>query len=149
MEKRKTDLVVGGYLFDDERKLLLIHHKKLNCWLPVGGHIEPNETPDEAILREFREEVGLSVELVTKSDVALGGTTKENLALPFYVNVHSVGDHDHCCFFYICRINNHEGMNVNKGELNDSRWVGEGELEDPSIPSDVRNIARKAFSLLK
>jgi 8-oxo-dGTP pyrophosphatase MutT (NUDIX family) len=38
---------------------LLIHHPTLDMWLPVGGHIEPGETPFEAAGRELREEAGI------------------------------------------------------------------------------------------
>ena len=55
MEKRKIDLVVTGYIFDENGRQLLIHHNKLNMWLPPGGHIEANETPDEALVREIKE----------------------------------------------------------------------------------------------
>ncbi len=41
------------------RSVLLLRHKKLNTWLPPGGHIEPNETPEEAARREILEEVGI------------------------------------------------------------------------------------------
>jgi 8-oxo-dGTP pyrophosphatase MutT (NUDIX family) len=40
--------------------VLLIKHKRLGVWLPVGGEIEPGETPAEAAVRELREETGLS-----------------------------------------------------------------------------------------
>ncbi|NCN99467.1 hypothetical protein GW923_04800 [Candidatus Pacearchaeota archaeon] len=47
MKKRKLDLTSTAYLFrPDTHQLLLIHHKKLNEWLPIGGHIEKNESPD-------------------------------------------------------------------------------------------------------
>lgn len=41
-------------------KILLIKHKRLGTWLPVGGEIEPGETPLEAARRELFEETGLS-----------------------------------------------------------------------------------------
>lgn len=40
--------------------VLLIEHKRLGLWLPVGGEIEGSETPLEAAAREVREETGLT-----------------------------------------------------------------------------------------
>jgi 8-oxo-dGTP diphosphatase len=42
-----------------EGAILLIRHKRLGTWLPVGGEIEPGETPLEAARRELFEETGL------------------------------------------------------------------------------------------
>jgi ADP-ribose pyrophosphatase YjhB (NUDIX family) len=47
--------------------VLLHHHAKLDKWLPPGGHIEPNELPDEAAIREVHEETGLEISLVGRS----------------------------------------------------------------------------------
>jgi 8-oxo-dGTP pyrophosphatase MutT (NUDIX family) len=42
----------------------LIWHPRLACWLPAGGHVEPDETTVQAAVREALEETGLSVRLL-------------------------------------------------------------------------------------
>jgi len=40
-------------------EVLLIKHKRLGLWVPIGGEVEKNETPLEAARRETMEETGL------------------------------------------------------------------------------------------
>ncbi|XVN40294.1 MAG: NUDIX hydrolase [Rickettsia endosymbiont of Argas persicus] len=53
-------------LNSDETKFLLMHHKKLNKWLQLGGHCESDDILAEA-MREAREESGIN-EIVAISD---------------------------------------------------------------------------------
>lgn len=46
---------------------LLHDHEKLEMWLPPGGHIDRDELPHQAALREVREETGLDVTLLADS----------------------------------------------------------------------------------
>jgi 8-oxo-dGTP pyrophosphatase MutT (NUDIX family) len=56
------DWVVSAFIVNPEaNKVLLVHHRKLNGWYAVGGHIELHETSDEALDREINEETGLTV----------------------------------------------------------------------------------------
>ena len=64
----KKELVptVLCYLKKNEQYLLLFRNKKANDmnegkWMGVGGHIEENETKDQAAIREVFEETGLHV----------------------------------------------------------------------------------------
>jgi len=59
----KIDFTAAIFVVQDH-KVLLIHHRKLNKWLPLGGHIELDEDPEQAALREAKEESGLDVELL-------------------------------------------------------------------------------------
>ena len=46
-------------LSKDHSMVLLTHHKKLNRWLQLGGHTEPDEYIRESAMREALEESGL------------------------------------------------------------------------------------------
>ena len=47
-----------------QEKVLMVHHKRLKKWLPLGGHIELDEDPEQAARREAYEECGFEVELL-------------------------------------------------------------------------------------
>jgi 8-oxo-dGTP pyrophosphatase MutT (NUDIX family) len=56
-------LTVTGFVVHEGRTAL--HwHRKIQAWLPAGGHIEPGEDPVQAVLREVKEEYDLATEVV-------------------------------------------------------------------------------------
>ena len=55
---------VGAVIRDDAGRLLMIlrgHEPGQGLWSIPGGRIEPGETPEQAVVREVREETGLDV----------------------------------------------------------------------------------------
>jgi 8-oxo-dGTP pyrophosphatase MutT (NUDIX family) len=55
---------VGAIIKDDAGRLLLIqrgHDPEAGRWSLPGGRIEPGETDEQALIREVREETGLTV----------------------------------------------------------------------------------------
>ncbi len=57
------DFVATAIIANGGRAVLLFH-KKLKRWLPPGGHIDHPELPDQAAVREAREETGLRIALI-------------------------------------------------------------------------------------
>src|SRR3954453_11174183 len=64
------DFTVAVFVVHDER-VLLHFHRKLNRWLPPGGHIEPNELPDEAAVREVFEKTSVIAALLPEGGLDL------------------------------------------------------------------------------
>jgi len=83
-------------------KVLLHWHRKLGMWLPPGGHIERDELPDEAAVREVLEETGVEVELVgeRREDVE----DPVQLHRPAGVQLEDIGPgHQHIDLIYFAR----------------------------------------------
>lgn len=61
-KKGQYDFTIGAYIVrinsDGKYEVLLHKHRKINKLLPLGGHIELNETPWSAVAHELREEAG-------------------------------------------------------------------------------------------
>ena len=143
----KAQPTVAGYIFD-RNKLLLVYHKKLGLWLPVGGHIDKNELPDDALKREIFEETNLKIEILGQRDFPIEGNVERNLAVPFYANVHLVGDHYHSCFYYAARALNPKELSINE-ELEGHGWFSKKGLNKDFVPADVRNQGLEAFKILR
>ncbi len=94
----RREFTVAVFVVDGDR-VLLHYHAKLGRWLPPGGHIEPNELPDEAAVREVVEETGLEVELV--GERALPLATPVQLVRPAGIQLENIGhDHEHIDLVY-------------------------------------------------
>jgi 8-oxo-dGTP diphosphatase len=62
----KSNLTTLCYIEKDDKYLMLHRVKKENDinkdkWIGVGGHFEPDESPQECLLREVKEETGLTL----------------------------------------------------------------------------------------
>ena len=93
------DFTATTFVVQDDRTLLLFH-RKIGAWFPPGGHIDPDELPDDAARREVREETGLEVELLS-SRRPLGEV--EVLGRPECILLEDISDdHQHIDLIYYC-----------------------------------------------
>ncbi len=98
----KIDFTVAIFVVH-EGKVLLIHHRNLNKWLPLGGHIELDEDPETAALREAKEESGLEVELLGERPPTTEPGTRALIA-PRFLDIHRITDtHEHIGMIYWAR----------------------------------------------
>jgi len=112
--------------------ILLHHHAKLGRLLPPGGHIDPHELPDDAAIREVREETGVEVELISSplNPVTQAGQPRQ-LARPLGIQLADIGpDHQHIDLVYLAR-------GVSDG--NDAgQWFTRAELSGLGLTEEVR-----------
>jgi 8-oxo-dGTP pyrophosphatase MutT (NUDIX family) len=140
----KIDFTSAVFIVSDA-KILLVLHRKLGKWLPVGGHIELDEDPETAALREAKEESGLDVELLGERPPT---TTRDSRALiaPRFLDIHKISEtHRHIGLIYWARPIRGT-VTLAPLEHHDIRWFAIEEL-DTLAPMDepVKWYCRKAI----
>jgi 8-oxo-dGTP pyrophosphatase MutT (NUDIX family) len=131
----------GCFIVDDAGRLLLHHHRRLNLWLHMGGHVEEDESAQEAALREAVEESGLTgLEIV-------GDTI-------FDLDIHEIpagrGEplHDHFDVRYLARAADPGAIRIDREESNDLAWI---ELDRAAelMPADAKRVIGKIERALR
>lgn len=132
-------------------KVLLRRHDKHDIWLSVGGHIELDEDPNQAAIREVKQEVGLDIELV--GDVPQfeeEGYTE--LIPPRFLNRHPINPtHEHVTQTYFARSQT-DKINPSETEVSrELKWFTRKELKDNqySIKDSIIFYALSALEELK
>lgn len=139
------DLLAGhltgsAWVVDRERRhALLTHHRKLNLWVQLGGHVEDDASMREAALREAREESGLrDIQFIT-----------ENI---FDIDIHAIPArrdepaHYHYDVRYLFEADRHAPLIVSS-ESKELAWVALDEIETLTQEESVLRMVRKTKQL--
>lgn len=134
-------VTAGVFIVDGEGRLLLHHHRRLDRWLQMGGHIEEGESAREAALREGREESGLT-------DLELVGDT------PLDLDVHAIpagrGEpaHHHFDVRFLARTQSPQSIKLDETESRELAWVNFDRAETMMNEEASSRVLRKLRAAL-
>lgn len=120
--------------------VLLTHHRKLNIWIPTGGHAESETEPISIAIREGEEETGLKLRLLSK--------------IPFNKDIHiippykHVPKHKHFDYTYLFMPIGSEEFTISD-ESHDLKWIPLLDIEKYSSELNVISMRDKSINLIK
>ena len=117
-----------------DKKILLVMHRKNHKWTQPGGHIEDDETPEGCALREVYEETGLRVRLLGERF-----PREDDFIRPLGIqrNRHSDGNM-HIDIIYAAVPNNETIPTINIEEESSVRWFSREELDYIDCFPDIK-----------
>ncbi len=134
----------------DYTKILMVYHKKLNIWVIPGGHLEPNELPEDGAIREVLEETGVEAEILDCSNVSLelAGDKEYSIMGPMMMlseKIPAHGDkpeHIHMDFIFLCQADDKKPLKKQEDEVNDVKWMTLQEVMESGTFDSVKEIAK-------
>jgi 8-oxo-dGTP pyrophosphatase MutT (NUDIX family) len=140
------DFTVAAFVVDGPLVLLLFH-RKLRMWLPPGGHIEVNELPDEAAVREVLEETGVHAQLVGERGPDVQGGPRR-LIRPAGVQLETIRPgHEHIDLVYFARpVPGTSLAPLPCPECERAGWYGRGEWKAIGVNDEVRDWCARAVA---
>lgn len=150
MKKHFTATAYVVSKIDGEYKVLLHKHKKHNIWIGIGGHIEKDENPTEAVIREVKEETNLEIKLLGDGKL-LKTTGVEELINPFAILQEKIpGLKDDPSHYHIDLIYFATCLNPKKIQMSEEyNWFSKKALKQAKLGKEVTYLAQKLFKALK
>jgi 8-oxo-dGTP pyrophosphatase MutT (NUDIX family) len=148
----KVDFTVEVFIVYNN-KVLLRKHDKYKMWLSVGGHIELDEDPNQAAVREVKEEVGLDVELFHNSSIPMESRDHyKELIPPVFMNRHRINEkHEHLTMSYFARAKTDKLILCDDEVTEECRWFTSEDLDNKKfdVKPHIREYAKAALKALK
>ncbi len=143
----KIDFTVEVYVVY-QNKVLLRKHDKYKIWLSVGGHIELDEDPNQAALREVKEEVNLDVVLFDNRILKIDNLKYKELIPPKFLNRHYINDnHEHITMVYFAVSKTDEIKSSEEEKSEEIKWFTKKEIDEDKfeLKEDIKFYAKEAL----
>ena len=143
----KIDFTAEAFIVNKNKVLLRIHDK-LKIWMSIGGHIELDEDPVEAVVREAKEEVGLDIKVVGEiKPVENEIYNYREIIAPRHLGRHNIGaTHEHVVFVYYAYSSTQEVKDAHSDhEKSETKWCTMEDLENMDLLPNVRFYASEAL----
>jgi 8-oxo-dGTP pyrophosphatase MutT (NUDIX family) len=127
---------VTAMLFDEQRRLLVVRDANTGKWITLGGAVDPDESPSDAIVRECWEELGIVIEPTRLMGVFGGPTFRVN-----YVNGDTVSYV--VCMFEVRKVSG--DPKPDNLEISDVRYVTHEEMAKLNMSEATREMFEYAF----
>ena len=129
------------YVINDG-KVLLHEHKKYHTWFPLGGHIEADEFPHEAAVREVKEESGFDVTLLeTELAPPIELARVKRVPAPFCLLHEGIGHEENFFDFIYIAETEETDPHPEGNESRKFKWFSYEELLEYEIKPHVKNTA--------
>ena len=136
----------AAVVLNDDGEVLLVHHNKIGLWLYPGGHIDPNESPAEAAIREVAEETGIQAQVLGDTGFthpAVQGHVAPWVVIEMDVTDTKDGQHRHIDFVYVCRSSS-STLAAQLEEVSGARWVPVSDIAQLPTPAELPELAAAA-----
>ena len=137
----------------ETHRILLHLHKKHSRYLPVGGHVETNETPWQAILKEIKEESGyLPEQLLVLQDPARIPTLPkvDHFPQPLLIQAHDItNDHWHIDMAYAFVTTEMPALHPEINESTDLQYFTAREIQNLGDEDIFANSRATALHVLQ
>ncbi len=110
--------LVSYFALVDGDYILLVDHINARLWLPTGGHVEPDEHPRAAALREAKEELGIDGEFLHDRPLLVTSTE----------TVGRTEGHIDVSFWYVMKGDRRQNLLFDESEFRSVRWFHKDEV---------------------
>jgi 8-oxo-dGTP diphosphatase len=141
----------SAVVLDGEGRVLLVHHNKIGLWLYPGGHVDPNEDPAQAAVREVAEETGIQATPIGEpafTHLAVRSHVAPWAIIEMEVTDAKVGAHRHIDLVYVCHTAGGE-LAAQLEEVAGARWVPVAAVVDLPVPAELPALVAAAAQWAK